>query len=136
MNQILNHPFWGTHALLIARLLMGGLFLLAGLQKLQAIDGTAGYIASMGLPMPLIIAWAVTALEITAGIAIIVGKYFKEAALVLAVFVVLANFIFHSPSSWGENPMQQVSFMKNLAIIAGLLFMTAHGSGNTWKLNV
>jgi len=134
MNKILNHAIWNTHALLAARVLMGGFFLLAGIQKLQSIDSVAGYIASVGLPMPILLAWAVALLEVGAGAAIILGKYFKEAALALALFVLLTSFIFHSPSSWAEDMAQRMMFMKNMAILAGLLFMASHGAGNTWSL--
>ncbi len=135
MKQILNHAIWNTHALLAARVLMGGFFLLAGIMKLQGIDGVAGYISSVGLPIPLVLAWASALFEVGAGIAIITGKYFKEATLLLAAFVIVVSFLFHSPSTWGD-AMQQMMFMKNMAIVAGLLFMAAHGAGNTWKLKV
>lgn len=136
MNKILNHAIWTTHALLVARILMGALFVLAGIQKLQSIEAVSGYIASTGLPMPLVLAWATGTFEILAGLCIIVGKYFKEASLLLAVFVLLASFIFHSPNTWATDMSQQMMFMKNMAIIAGLLFMAAHGAGNTWKLKL
>jgi putative oxidoreductase len=75
-------------------------------------------------------------LELVAGAAIILGKYFKEATVTLAVFVFIITFIFHGPNSWAENMMQQMSFMKNMAIVGGLLFMAAHGAGNTWRLKM
>ena len=135
MNQIVNHPFWNTHAVLIARVLLGGFFLIAGVQKIMGgVDGTAGYITSAGLPMGLLLAWLAIAVEIGAGAAIILGKYFKEAAIVLAVFTLVITFIFHGPNSWAAENMQQGMFMKNMAIIAGLLYMAAFGSGNTWKM--
>ena len=125
---------WHTHALLFARVLMGGFFLLAGISKASGIDGTVGMIAGAGLPMPLVLAWLAAILEIAAGAAIILGKYFKEASISLALFVFVISFIFHSPNSWAENMMQQLMFMKNMAIVAGLLFMAAHGAGKTWKV--
>lgn len=136
MNKILNHAIWNTHALLLARVLMGALFVISGVQKLQGIDGVAGYISSTGLPAPLALAWIVALFEIAAGAAIILGKYYKEASLLLAFFVVLTSFIFHSPTTWSPESVQQVMFMKNMAIVAGLLFMAAHGAGNTWTLTM
>ena len=134
MKQIFNHPMWNTHALLFARVLMGGFFLLAGIQKFQSIDGVAGYITSVGFPAGMALAWLVAIFEVAAGAALIVGKYFKEASISLAVFVLFISFPFHGPSSWAEDPMQKMMFMKNMAIAAGLLFMAAHGAGNTWKI--
>jgi putative oxidoreductase len=138
MQKILNHTIWTTHALLLARILMGALFVISGVQKFQNIEMVTGYIGSAGLPAAALLAWLAAALEVLAGVAIMVGYYFKEAALALVVFVVLASFIFHNPSTWdGEGgQMQQMMFLKNMAIAAGLLFMAAHGAGNTWKLKL
>ena len=43
MNNALN---------LIGRILLAALFLPAGLSKLSGFEGTVGYIASIGLPLP------------------------------------------------------------------------------------
>lgn len=135
MKQLINHPFWATHSLLVARVLMGGFFLLAGISKLQGgVDETTFYIEANGLPAPLLLAWAAVIFEIALGAAIILGSYFKEAALLLAAFTVIVSFLFHGPNLWATDAMQQVSFLKNMAVVAGLLFMAAHGPGRTWVL--
>ncbi len=136
MNQIFNHSIWSTHTLLVGRIMMGALFLLAGIGKFQAIDKTAGYIASMGLPAAVALAWFAAIFEVVMAVAIIVGKYFKEAAIMLAVFTFVISFIFHGPSSWTGDMMAQMMFTKNMAIVGGLLFMAAHGAGNTWRLRM
>ncbi len=137
MNKIFSHPLWSTQALLFARMLMGGFFLLAGIMKFQGgIDAVAGYIASAGFPASLLLAYLVALFEIVAGLAIILGKYFKEASITLAVFVLFISFPFHGPSMWETDPTAKMMFMKNMAIVAGLLFMAAHGAGNTWRLKI
>ncbi len=133
MNQIFNHSIWSTHALLVGRIGMGALFLIAGANKLQGIDGVAAMIGGAGLPMPVVLAWFAALFEVAVGAAIILGTYFKEATISLAVFVCIITMIFHSPTNWAENSMP---FMKNMAIVGGLLFMAAHGAGNTWKLKI
>ena len=135
MNKLINHPFWNTHALLIARVVVGGYFFYSGFQKLTGIDGTAGYIGSVGLPMPMLLAWLAVVIELGLGALIILGMYFKEATLALAAFIVIITFIFHGPNSWAPDNMQQMSFLKNMCIVAGLLYMAAHGVGQAWKLN-
>lgn len=137
MDKIINHQFWRTHALLIARILMGALFIVAGVMKLNGgIEGTAIYIESAGLPAGVVLAWLSGILEVVAGAALVLGYRFKEAALALAVFVVITSFAFHSPSMWQTDALQQTMFLKNMAILAGLLFMAAHGAGNTWSLKL
>jgi len=108
------------------RILVGAFFLLAGLSKVVDLAGTAGYIDSVGLPAASLLAILAAVFEIAMGGALIAGFKAKYAALALAGFVLLANFLFHGPGLWTEQPMQQMLFMKNLAIFGALLFMGAH----------
>jgi putative oxidoreductase len=88
------------------------------------------------LPSGTALAWAAGILEVVAGAAIVLGYYFREAVLTLAAFVVILSFPFHGPATWEVDPMQQTMFLKNMAIVGGLLFMAAHGAGNTWSLKL
>jgi len=136
LQRFFKHGLWDTHALLIARVLMGGMFLLAGIQKLQAIDGVAGYIASVGLPAPLLLAWLAAIFEVLAGASLILGMYFREAAILVALFTFIVAFLFHGPNAWQIDQFQQMLFIKDMAIFSGLLFMAAHGAGRTWTLKL
>ncbi|MGL4281875.1 MAG: DoxX family protein, partial [Albidovulum sp.] len=60
-----------TYSPLVARILIGGFFLMAGVGKVGDIAGTAGYIQSVGLPGFL--AWPSAIFEILLGLALIVG---------------------------------------------------------------
>jgi putative oxidoreductase len=115
----------------IARVLLALMFVLAGIGKLAGLEGTAGYIASKGLPAPMVLAVAVGVLELVAGVLIIVGWQARWAALALAAFTLLASVLFHN--YWAmpadQQMMQQLMFMKNLAVVGGLLFVFAFGAG-------
>ena len=113
--------------LLLARLLLGSLFVMAAIAKLSNVDGTAGYIGSVGLPAPVLLAWAAALFETIAGIAILVGFQTKIAALLLAAFCVFAGFVFHFQPS---DQMQMISFMKNLTIAGGFLTLWVAGPGS------
>jgi putative oxidoreductase len=117
---------------LIGRLLLAVMFLLAGLSKLGGLEGTAGYIASKGLPMAQLLAIATVALEVGAAVMLIVGWKARWAALALAAFTLLATVLFHN--YWAmpadQQMMQQLMFMKNLAITGGLLVLFAFGPGS------
>lgn len=110
----------------IGRIIVGAYFLLSGLGKLMDISGTAGYIESVGLPAGMLLAVAAIVIEMGAGGALLVGYKSKYAALVLAGFVFVVSFPFHGPQLWADQPMQQVSFMKNMGLFGALLFMGAH----------
>ena len=125
MNALQN-PF-----ALLARLLLAALFLPAGISKIGGFAGTAGYIGSVGLPMPELGAAIAIAVEVLGGIALIIGFGTRWAALALAVFTLVASFFFHA--YWAmpaESQMvQQLMFFKNVGVVGGLLAIAAFGAG-------
>jgi len=117
--------------LLVARILLALMFVLSGISKLSGLEGTAGYIASVGLPAAQVLAAGAGVLEVVAGVLLIVGWQARWAALALAVFTVLATVLFHNYWAMPKDQqfMQQLMFMKNLAVTGGLLFVFAFGAG-------
>ncbi len=110
--------------LLIARLLLGPIFLLAGINKIGGYLGTQGYMEAMGVPGELLL--GVIVLEIAGGLAIIIGWQVRLASYALAVFSIAAACIFHNNFA---DQMQMIMFMKNMAIAGGLLALAGIGSG-------
>jgi putative oxidoreductase len=121
---------------LAARILLAVLFISSGWGKLAGFEATVGYIASMGLPLPQLGAVLAIVVELGAGLALLFGLRTRWAALALAVFTVLAALLFHN--YWAVPPeqlmMQQIQFMKNLAITGGLLAIAAFGAG-AWAID-
>jgi putative oxidoreductase len=115
----------------LARVLLALMFVLAGAAKFGALAGTAGYIASKGLPMPMLLAVAAATLELVGGIALAVGFQARAVALALALFTIVVTPIFHA--FWAvptdQAMVTQLLFMKNLSVIGGLLFVFALGAG-------
>ncbi len=72
----------------------------------------------------------VIALEVLGAIALIVGYRTRIVALLMAAFTLLAAFLFHR----APDQMQQILFLKNLAIAGGLLILAARGAG-LWSLD-
>ena len=121
---------------LIGRLLLALLFLPAGINKITGFAGTVGYIASVGLPLPTLGAIIALVVEIAGGLALIAGFGTRFAALVLAFFTLVASFFFHA--YWAVPAAQQfvtqLLFMKNMAVVGGLLTLAAWGAG-AWSLD-
>jgi putative oxidoreductase len=121
---------------LTGRLLLALLFLPAGIGKLTGFAGTVGYIASAGLPMPQVAAVVALVVEIGGGVALIAGFGTRAAALVLALFTLVASFFFHN--YWAvpadQQFMQQLLFFKNIAVVGGLLTLAAWGAG-AWSVD-
>jgi putative oxidoreductase len=116
---------------LIARILLALMFVMSGVSKLAGLEGTAGYIASAGLPLPTVLAVGAGLLELVAGIALAVGFQARIAALALALFTIVATVLFHNfwAAPADQAFVQQLMFMKNLAVTGGLLFVFALGAG-------
>jgi putative oxidoreductase len=113
------------------RVLLALMFVMAGFSKLGNIGGTAAYIASGGLPMPTVLAVLVGLLELVGGLALAVGYKARWAALALGVFTLLASVLFHQ--FWAvpaeQQMVQQLMFMKNLAVAGGMFIVAALGAG-------
>ena len=121
---------------LAGRLLLALLFLPAGIGKITGFAGTVGYISSVGLPMPQLAAVLALTVEILGGLALIAGFGTRLAALVLALFTLVASFFFHN--FWSvpadQQLMQQLLFFKNIAVTGGLLTLAAWGAG-AWSVD-
>jgi putative oxidoreductase len=113
------------------RILLALIFVTSGFSKLGNLAGTAGYIASAGLPAASVLAVIAGLLEVVGGIALIVGFQARWAALALGLFTLVASVIFHA--YWAvpeaQQMVQQLMFMKNLAIAGGMLLVAALGAG-------
>jgi len=116
---------------LIARILLAGIFITAGLSKIGGFEGTVGYIASKGLPFSGLIAALTIAVEVLGGIAIVIGYKARITGFVLAVFTILAAVIFHNfwDAPADQAYIQNIMFMKNMSIAGGLLLLTIFGAG-------
>jgi putative oxidoreductase len=116
---------------LLGRIMLAALFIPAGINKAMNFAGTSGYIGSKGLPVPDVLAALTIALEIGGGILLVIGFLTRWVSLALAIFCVLTAVIFHA--FWAMQPpgaaMQQIMFMKNIAIAGGFLGFAYFGAG-------
>ncbi len=121
---------------LVGRILIAALFVPAGFGKIAGFEGTAGYIASVGLPLPQVGAAVAIIIELGLGLLLLVGWRSRLSALGIAVLTVVAGAIFHNywAAPADQVMMQQINFFKNLAIGGGLLAFTAFGPGG-WSLD-
>ena len=121
---------------LASRVLFAVLFIPAGLNKLSGFEGTVGYIASAGLPLPAVGAVIAIVVEVVIALALLVGYRTRIAAAVLAVFTLAASVFFHA--YWAvpadKVMVQQLMFFKNMGVVGGLLALAAFGAGK-WSLD-
>lgn len=120
-----------TYGPLAGRILLALLFITSGWGKIGGFEGTVGYIASKGLPLPQLAAAGAIAVELVGGILIVVGWQARWAATAIFLFLIPTTFIFHN--FWAveaaQRGMQELQFMKNLCIMGGMLYIMAFGAG-------
>src|SRR5690348_17202914 len=120
---------WRTAAILAGRLIFASVFIMAVSFKLIDINGTAGYIAVAGFPLPNLLAWLAALLELALIVCFLTGVYFSEAALLAAAYVLFLAVAFHGPSHWAGSQAELGFFVDHFTFIAGLLFAAVHGPG-------
>ena len=108
---------------LIGRIFISLIFLLSGFSKISNYEGTLGWMESLGLPGIFLIPAIV--LEIISPIFIIIGYKVKISATLLGLFCIATAFIFHNDFS---NQMEFISFMKNIGLAGGFLFLVVNGA--------
>src|SRR5438552_17764713 len=75
---------WATAAILLGRLIFATIFITAVSFKLMDINGTAGYIAAAGFPLPNVLACLAALLELALIAPFLTGARLFQAALVSA----------------------------------------------------
>ncbi|MEX0404585.1 DoxX family protein [Aquibium sp. LZ166] len=123
--------------LLIARLLLGSLFVLAAISKLSNVDGTAAYFASLGMPLPMLVTWGSAGFELLAGLAVLVGFQTAIASLLLALFSAVAGYLGHYGQGGGDpmmTLMHDQAFAKDLAMAGGFVALAIAGPG-AWSVD-
>ncbi|MBS0456015.1 MAG: DoxX family protein [Proteobacteria bacterium] len=117
--------------ILLARVLLMVLYVVGGWQKLWGFSGTIAYMASTGLPLPVVVAAIVVVIELCVGIALMVGLWTRPLALLMAVYTLGTAFIGHhywtmTGAAYGAN---FINFYKNISIVGGLLLLCVTGAG-------
>ena len=125
-------PKW---LLLAGRVLVAMLFVVSGWEKLSDLKGTAAFMASTGMPMATTwMAGLAGLIELLGGLALLVGWKERQAAGLLAVFLILVTYFIHlAPAlKMAEGMVRSTELMHvrlNLALLGGLLIMYVAGPG-------
>ena len=119
-------------AALVGRVLIAVLFIISGYGKIGGFDGTVDCLAGKGMPLPQVAAAIALVVELGGGLLLAVGwKTRWVAAIAIILFTIAASFLFHDFWNMADAARRtnQVMFLKNIAIIGGLLMVVAFGPG-------
>ena len=116
---------------LAGRVLLSLIFLFSGAGKVMNWSDTAGFMAAKGMPaVPLFLFLAIV-FELGGGLSVLTGYQARIGAFALFLYLIPTTLIFHNfwAVAGAQHQMQLVNFMKNLAIMGGLLTLAAHRPG-------
>lgn len=115
---------------LLARLFLAYLFVDSGYDKIPNYANELTYMEAHGVSTAFLI--PVIVLELGGGIALVLGFLTRLAALALAVFSVIAAFLFFPDYVTSDD--QWISFTNNFAVAGGMLALAAFGAGR-WSVD-
>ena len=121
--------------LLVLRMALGLIFFLHG--WMNVLGGQESFIREMlamaGWSAPDLVVWLLTGLELLGGLALILGLFAREAALILAVEMVVAVGLFHAREGFLIIAIPNVplayAFEYPLALVGGLVCSALAGPG-------
>jgi putative oxidoreductase len=115
--------------ILVARIFISSLFIWAGAAKAVHWKGSAEYMQFKKMPKSLLP--AAILLQIVGGLSVLLGYEARVGALLLIVFVIPSAIKMHDfwNSQGDEKMTQKTMFMKDMAVLGGLLVFLVTGAG-------
>ncbi|MFT4769338.1 MAG: putative oxidoreductase [Glaciecola sp.] len=112
--------------LLVGRTLLGLYFIVPGITKITGFEGMVQYMSAHGVPFvqPLLIFTII--LQLACGASLVAGRRTQLMAFVLAGLTLVISLYMHDFWSMEEGLQrahEMQNFIKNMAIMAGLLYV-------------
>lgn len=122
LQESRSYELWAP---VLGRVLIAALFIMGGIGKIMDFPGSVGYAATFNVPYPEIAIIIAIIIELGGGLLLLFGVWTRFAAFKIAGFLVIVTLIFHNNFA---DPNQMIQFLKNFAIIGGLLYLSVHGA--------
>ena len=106
--------------LLVGRGLLGLYFIIPGIMKITGWSGTVEYMAAKGVPLIPVLLVVTIVVQVGGGLSLLAGFKTQLMAFLLAGLTLVINLFMHD--FWNQ-PDEMQNFIKNLAIMAGLLYV-------------
>ena len=110
----------------VGRVMVGVLYLWAGIDKVQGWDGALQEVVAGGLPAPTLMLALTVLLQVAGGAAIIAGRLLRPACWALAGFTALATVLYHGfwHATGAARHAELIPFMEHVCIVGGLLVVS------------
>lgn len=129
----MHQPNWGGPLYRSARLLISLIFIVSGVSKIVGLNQSLEYMTSYGLPREELLLLGAAAIELVGGFLLLTGKLTRFAAWGLAFYLIPVTLIFHTNF---RDQNQVIQFLKNCAMIGGLLSVAVIERARVYRLQV
>jgi putative oxidoreductase len=107
------------------------------MNKIPQFNEVTGYMEKAGMPMPTLMLIGAIVFLLAGSASVVLGFKARLGAVLLFVFLALANYYFHNFWDIADPEKQQAemgNFMKNVALMGAFLVIMANGVGR-WSLD-
>ena len=111
---------------LVGRIMLAAIFLWSAIKDIRTFEATTDMMQSKGIFAPQLLLLGAIVFLLLGSIAVILGIKARWGAVLLILFLIPTTIIFHPPTGGDEHLIQ---FMKNLALMGGLLMIVTFGPG-------
>ena len=131
MTYIFSFDKKGAYLVLAGRIFLSLIFIASGVNKIMDWSGTFGAMETQGVPMVAVASPVTILLEVLCGLGLMLGVYARSSAFLLFLFLIPVTLVFHDfwTMTGAQAHSQQIAFMKNIAIMGGLLVAAGMGPG-------
>ena len=112
--------------LLIGRILICFIFLYSGINKILHFSANLPSLTAHGIPYVKVALVVAIVIEVGGALMLILGYQARLFSLAIFIYLAIVSFLYHIDFS---NQQQTVQLLKNLAIMGGLLYIAACGTG-------
>ena len=125
------------YSIIIGRFLLGLYFFIPGIRKFTESDQLTAYMQSHDIAFAPQLLWFAGAASVIGGILLMTGRYVKIAAYGFVIYVLLVNLMLHNFWTMDDEMVarEMQNFVKNLAIVAGLLVVAGYALPRRPSLN-
>jgi putative oxidoreductase len=117
--------------ILLSRILLSMPFLYSGIDKSWRWAAAQREVAASGLPWPTLFHLGTVALQLGAGLSVLIGIEARLGAFLLCLFLIPVTVLYHP--FWKRSGPELVAeadhFLLNFAVIGGLFMIVVFGSG-------
>ncbi|MBL1434468.1 DoxX family protein [Candidatus Wolfebacteria bacterium] len=122
LHESQSYELWAP---VLGRVLIASLFIIAGLGKLMDFAGTVAFATAFNVPFPEVAIVIAIIIELGGGLLLLFGFWSRLVAFKIGLFLLVVTLFFHTDFA---DQAQMMQFLKNMAIIGGLLYVSVHGA--------